>query len=200
MINIITSISDWAYKQAQVRNILFLLLLLLLMNLFVFPYYTEQIVPDNGPSILDLRFGFSAEEAYGTLEAFGEQGRAIYRKMLLVADTIYPLVYGLLLMLLASFFLKRTIKPGNEFRVVNLLAVDAVIFDFLENAGIAYMIGQFPLRADFVAGLASVFNILKWVMVGLAVMLVMVSMIMTVAPHRAAKNHQTIKHKYMRPE
>ncbi len=177
MIKFIATISDWAYRQAQVRNILLLLVLLLLMKLFVFPYYTERIVPDEGPPVLDLRFGFSAEEAYGTLEAFGEQGRAVYLEMLLVADTVYPLIYGLFLILLSSFFLKRILKPGNEFRIVNLLAVDAVIFDFFENAGIAYMIGQFPLRADFVARLASFFNIFKWVMVGAAVMVVLVSMV-----------------------
>ncbi len=177
MIKFITAISEWAYRQAQPKNILFLLLLLLLMTLFVFPYYTERIVPDGGPTVLDLRFGFSAEEAHGTLDAFGEKGRAVYLEMILIADTIYPLIYGLFLIFLASFFLKRSLKPGNEFRVVNLLALDAVIFDFLENAGIAYMVGQFPLRADFVAGLTSVFNILKWVMVGVAVTVVVVSMV-----------------------
>ncbi len=185
MIKIVTTISDWAYRKAQTRIILLLLLLLFVMNLFVFPYYTARIVQDQGPPILDLHFGFSADQAYNTLEAFGEQGRAVYLEMLLVADTIYPLVYGLFLIFLASFFLRRILKPGNEFRIVNLLAVDAVIFDFLENAGIVYLIGQFPLRVDFVAGLASVFNILKWVMAGLAVMLVLVSMVVfLLSPHR----------------
>ncbi len=176
MIKFITSISDWAYQQAKPRNILLLMLLLLLMTLYVFPYYTGRIVPDEGPSLLDLHFGFSADKAYNTLEAYGEKGRAVYLEMLLVADTIYPLFYGLFLIFLASFFLKRILKSNNQFRVINLLAVDAVIFDFLENAGIAYMIHQFPLRANFVAGLTSVFNILKWVMVGMAVTLVLVSM------------------------
>ena len=172
----ITTISDWAYRQANPRNILILLLLVLFMTFFVFPRYKAQIVPDEGPCILDLRFGFSADQAYDTLEAFGEEGRAVYLEMLLVADAVYPLIYGLLLIFLASFFLKRILKPGNAFRVINLLAVDAVIFDFLEIAGIAFMIRQFPHRADFIAGLTSVFNMLKWIMVGLAVVLVLVSM------------------------
>ncbi|TVR44266.1 MAG: hypothetical protein EA394_00360 [Bacteroidia bacterium] len=184
MIKFITAISDWAYRHAQPRNILFLLLLLLLMTLFVFPYYTERIVSEEGPPLLDLRFGFSAEEAYGTLEAFGEQGRAVYLEMLLVADAVYPLIYGLLLIFLASFFLKRILKPGNEFRVINLLAVDAVIFDFLENAGIAFMIRQFPHRIDFVAGLTSVFNMLKWIMIGLAMLMVLVSMVIYIAKRK----------------
>ncbi len=177
MIKFITSVSDWAYRQAKPQNILLLLLLVLVMNVFVFPYYTGRIVPEEGPPVLDLHFGFSAEKAYDTLEAFGEEGRVVYLEMLLVADTVYPLIYGLLLIFLASFFLKRILKSDNQFRVVNLLAVDAVIFDFLENAGIAYMIHQFPLRADFVAGLTSVFNIFKWVIIGLAVMVVLVSMV-----------------------
>ncbi len=177
MIKFITSVSDWAYRQAKLRHILLLLLLVLIMNVFVFPYYTERIVPAEGPPVLDLHFGFSAEQAYDTLEAFGEKGRGVYLEMLLVADTIYPLIYGLFLIFLASFFLKRTLKPDHPFRFINLLAVDAAIFDFLENAGIAYMIHQFPLRADFVAGLTSVFNIFKWVMIGLAMVLVLVSMV-----------------------
>jgi len=176
MMNFITTISDWAYRQANPRNILILLLLVLFMTFFVFPRYKAQIVPDEGPCILDLRFGFSADQAYDALDAFGEKGRTVYLEMLLVADAVYPLMYGLLLIFLASFFLKRILKPGNEFRVINLLAVDAVIFDFLENTGIGFMIRQFPHRIDFVAGLTSVFNMLKWIMVGLAVLLVLVSM------------------------
>lgn len=176
MIRFITSISDRAYRQAHPRTMLLLLLLLLVMNMFIFPRYAERIVPEAGPPLLDLRFGFSADEAYSTLEAFGEQGRAAYLEMLLVADIMYPLIYGLLLIMLASFFLRRILKPDNQLRIINLLAVDAVIFDFLENAGITYMISQFPLRADFAAGLTSVFNIMKWVMAGMAVVLVLVSM------------------------
>lgn len=176
----IMAFSDWAYRNASLRNILFLLLLAVLMSLLVFPYYTDRIVPEHGPAVLDMRFGFSAEQAYDTLEAFGEEGRAYYLEMLLVADTLYPLIYGLFLIFLASFFLKRILKPGNQFRIVNLLAIDAVLFDFLENAGIAYLISQFPLRSDFVAGLASAFNILKWVMVSASVMLVLVSMLLSI--------------------
>lgn len=181
MMKFITTISDWAYRQAKVRNILLLLLLTLVMNFFVFPYYTSRIVPAEGPPILDMRFGFSSDKAYDTLEAFGEKGRALYLEMLLVADAVYPLIYGLLLIFLASFFLKRILKPGNEFRVINLLAVDAVIFDFLENASIASMIIQFPQRIDYIAGLASAFNVLKWIMAGLAVLLVLVSAVIFIA-------------------
>lgn len=181
MIKFITSISEWAYRHSKPQNILLLLLLIVVMNAFVFPYYTGRIVPEGGPPVLDLHFGFTADEAYETLEAFGEEGRSIYMEMLLVADTIYPLIYGLFLIFLASFFLKRILKPDHPFRFINLLAVDAVIFDFLENAGIVYMIMHFPDRAGFVAGLTSVFNVLKWIMVGLAIALVLIALVIFIA-------------------
>lgn len=185
MIKFITSISEWAYRHSKLQNILLLLLLIVVMNAFVLPYYTGHIVPEGGPPVLDLHFGFTANEAYETLEAFGEEGRTVYLEMLLMADTIYPLIYGLFLIFLASFFLKCILKPDYSFRVINLLAIDAVIFDFLENAGIVYMISQFPLRTDFVAGLTSVFNIMKWVMVGSAIALVLISFtVFLISPQR----------------
>lgn len=177
MLRTLLTASDWAYTHASPRNIALLLILMTSFNLFVFPFYTNQIVPDAGPSILDVRFGFSADDAYETLNAFGEEGRRKYLQMIAVADIVYPLIYGLFLIFLASFFLKRIMKASNEFRIVNLLAVDAVFFDFLENMSIMYMIHQFPVRVEFVAGMASVFNVLKYVMVLLAVILVMISMI-----------------------
>ena len=177
MIKTFFAVSDWAYRHAKPGYIAVLLLLMAVFNVLVFPAYINQIVPDGGPAVLDVRFGFSADDAYDILRAYGEEGRGKYLQMIALADTIYPLVYGLLLIFLASFFLKRITTASGEFRIVNLLAVDAVFFDFLENMGIMYMILRFPVRADFVAGMTSVFNILKYVMVLLAVILVVTSMI-----------------------
>jgi len=184
--------SDLAYRLASPKNIVIFLALLLLLGGVVIPHYARQISPGPEQPLLDARFGFSPAEAYEALDAFGEEGRRTYLFFLAVFDSVYPLVYGGVLILLASFFLRPLIHPGNEFRIINLLAIDAVIFDYVENLGIIYMIRVFPSRADGVALLVSVAGMIKWVVVALALALIVIAAIryfsyLRSGPGRAAR-------------
>ncbi len=173
MIRLITGISEWAYRNASPKNVLACFALLMVFSLVVLPNYTRQISPPGAPGILDTRFGYTPDEAYSTLEAFGEQGRKAYLHMLLIADSLYPFIYGMLLILGASFFLNKGLHKENIFRLLNVIAIDAVIFDFLENFSILYLLYQFPARADGIARLASISGIIKWIMVGLSLCVIL---------------------------
>lgn len=176
-VHFVFRLSDRAYKQATLKNIFIFLMLFLLFNVVVIPYYIQQITPDADTSILDVRFGFSSADAYETLEAIGQEGRNKYLFFLAVIDSIYPLVYGSLLILTAGFLLRRTLNESNDFRILNLVAIDAVIFDYLENLGIIYMISRYPSRADGVATLASVSGMIKWIMIILAICVILFGLI-----------------------
>jgi len=176
-VHFVFRLSDRAYKQATLKNIFLCLILFLLFNIVVIPYYIQQITPDADTSILDVRFGFSSAEAYETLHAIGQEGRNKYLFFLAIIDSIYPLVYGSLLILAAGFLLRRTLNQNNDFRILNLVAIDAVIFDYLENLGIIYLISHYPSRADGVATLASVSGMIKWVMITLAICVILFGLI-----------------------
>ncbi len=158
-------LSKLAYRHANPGIILLLLSITALFNLLIFPHFVNIISPTGSPLILDARFGFSAEEAYQTLLAFGENGRSAYLFMIAVIDTLYPVIYGLLLILTTSLFLNKGLSEYSIFRVLNLMAIDAVLFDYAENFSIIYLLVKFPDRTDGIARMASVFGIIKWMVV-----------------------------------
>jgi hypothetical protein len=51
----------------------------------------EVLRATGGQLILDLKPSYSAEEVYERLMAFGDNGRAMYRRMMLSTDVIFPL-------------------------------------------------------------------------------------------------------------
>lgn len=172
--NLVKKLSDLAFHHALPRNMAMLFVLLLVFNLVVFPGYISEITPDGTPRILDVRFGFSPDEAYHTLASFGDKGRIVYFRMLAFIDSIYPVVYGLFLILTASFFLNKALKKGSIWRLFNLAAIDIVIFDFLENLCVIGLLMRFPERADGLARLASIAGMIKWL--ALAVTLGIISL------------------------
>jgi hypothetical protein len=165
IVNPIRKISDLAYRHALPHYIAILFALLLVFNLIVFPGYINEITQGEDPRILDVRFGFSPDEAYNTLASFSDRGRIVYFRMLALIDSIYPVVYGLFFILTASFFLNKALKKGSIWRLFNLAAIDIVIFDFLENLFLISLLMRFPERADGLARLASFAGMIKWLSV-----------------------------------
>lgn len=172
--NLVKKLSDLAFHHALPRNMAILFVLLLVFNLVVFPGYISEITRGGPPRILDVRFGFSPNEAYHTLASFGDKGRIVYFRMLAFIDSIYPVVYGLFLILTTSFFMNKALKKGSIWRLFNLAAIDIVIFDFLENLCVIGMLMRFPERADGLARLASFAGMIKWL--ALAVTLGIISL------------------------
>lgn len=171
------SLSDFAYHKARPLSIVILLAMVAGFNIFVFPRLTQDITPENGPAILDARFGYQPGDAYAALAEFGESGRKNYFNMLAVADSIYPLFYGALLVLALSFVLDKSLSRNSLFRIFNLAPIDAVLFDFAENLSIMHLITAFPGRADLAARMASAFGILKWTVVALCIALIVAGLV-----------------------
>jgi len=170
-------LSERAYRHASLRHIVPLLAMAALFNLLVFPAFISQIVPEGGPAILDMRFGYSPGEAHEALTAFGPGGRQAYLRMLWLADSLYPLIYGMLLILTASFFLHRGLRPGSPFRLFNLAAIDAVLFDLIENIGITGLLLRYPDAPASLARLASVAGILKWLAVAISLAFIVIGIV-----------------------
>ncbi len=174
MTRFITYVSEAAYRHASLRNILMLAGAILFFVLIIFPFYQKQIVPEGGPPILDLQFSFSREEGWETLNRFGEAGRQAYFQMLLLADTIFPLIYGLFFILLTSRVLRKHIPQGSFWRILNLGAIDVVVFDLCENIFIMYMLAKFPQEAATATRMASICGALKWVVLSLVMAMILV--------------------------
>jgi hypothetical protein len=167
-------LSRWFYRQATVLNVLLFLGLQLTFSALIFPNLQSRMGTQLQP--LDIRFGFTPQEAHDFLVALGPEGRQWYRWTELVADSIYPLVYGLFLILLISFLFERVFSEGSIWRRANLLPLLIVVADYTENAGILTLLNRFPAPADGVARLASTANILKWGFFPVVIILLMVGL------------------------
>ena len=114
-----------------------------------------------GLGVPDLLHGFSADGLYALLEAYGDEGRAIYLRAELV-DLVYPLGYGFFFAFLVALAARRVLREGSPWRLLCLMPFAATCFDYLENTCFFTILLRWPARLDFVAQLASIFNLTKW--------------------------------------
>ncbi|HEV7350525.1 hypothetical protein [Telluribacter sp.] len=169
-------LSGWFYRQATGRIVLFFLALQIAFNVLVFPNLQARMGGDTQANPLDLRFGFTAEEAYAYLDSLGAEGRDVYQWTEQVADGVYPIVYTLLLIFLITYFFKKVFAEGSLWRRFNLLPFLVMLADFLENIGIVTMLNHFPEQAEGAAQLAATANLLKWSFFPIMIILVLIGL------------------------
>ncbi len=162
MTNLLHRLSSLALIHTGIITLLLSLMGLLVFNLYIFPAFMTDF--EHLENILDVRFGFSAKEAYLYLKALGPAGRASYTGMLL-ADMVYPLVYGLLFISILGQLVKAAPKTDFPIQVLVLIPLDAVLADWVENICILMMLHHFPGQIYWLAFIASAAGIIKWIVV-----------------------------------
>jgi len=141
-----------------------------------------ELAANNSVLPLDLMFFYTPDKAFAMIEKYGEAGRAIYTKIELTADIIYPIVYTLFYGLLLSWLFQRGFKSDSPMQKYNVMPVGAWFFDLLENIGIITMLSMYPAQPAFMAWLTMIFGSLKWLSFLITVGLVLVGLV------RAAMN------------
>lgn len=137
---------DFFFSKATGRNILVGIVLILIINFVVFPYFPRLFgisIPLS--SILDLQFGFENDFVRRLLNILGEKGREVYFLSTLCVDIPYAIIYGFTYALSMAYLLKR--KAMYSFRFLVLLPLLIGFFDLLENFGILYLL-QNPFTYD----------------------------------------------------
>jgi hypothetical protein len=111
--------------------------------------------------ILDLRMGYSVDEAYSLLEKLGDKGRGEYLRNLLSIDIILPVLYSLVYASLL-LTLRNRLDPKNAlYRLTVYMPFLAGTCDLLENFSIVGMILNYPARVPIVAQIANFFTLAK---------------------------------------
>lgn len=145
-------------------RVLILLVLDGLMMGYIMPVASAimALAANNSVMPLDLMFFYSPAKAFAMIEKYGEAGRAIYMKIELTADIIYPIVYTLFYGLLISWLMQRAYKSDSPMQKYNLMPVGAWFFDLLENAGIVLMLTMYPSQPAALAWLTMIVGSFKW--------------------------------------
>ncbi len=128
----------------------------LVMVFWTLPYIAQQA---GGARPFDLRpMGYSFDEARNFLSALSEQGRVYYLTVQHRLDIVYPV----LLALWATLTI-RALTPSWS-RVLHfgvaLIAATSAIFDYVENARVAALLGGATITEDLVSA-ASQATVLK---------------------------------------
>lgn len=180
----LNKISEKFHSWAKGRWVLVMLVADLLMMGYVMPLAAGimAFAANNSVLPLDLMFFYTPEEAFAMIDKYAEAGRAIYLKIELSADILYPIVYTLFYGLLLSWIFQRAFKPSSNIQKWNVMPVGAWFFDMLENAGIISMLVMYPSKPTVMAWLTMIFGSLKWGFAFLSIGLVLVGLV------RAAMN------------
>jgi hypothetical protein len=140
------------------------------------------LAANNHVTPLDLMFFYTPAQAYEMMDKYGEAGRAIYLKIELTADIIYPIVYTLFFGLLISWLFQRAFRPDSRMQKLNVMPVGAWFFDLLENMGVVSMLGMYPAKPAILAWLTMLVGLIKWVFAFASIALVLIGLV------RAAMN------------
>lgn len=136
----------------------------------VMPRLGAQAMNTPGAGPLDLMFAYSPAQAFATLGAFSDAGRAAYRLFLLSADIVYPISYTLVLAWSAALLSRTTRWSGKPWLLFAPLLL--FVFDMAENAGIVSLLGVYPQQPAWLALITSVCTTLKWVMAAATILLI----------------------------
>ncbi len=112
-----------------------------------------------GALLLDLRLGYTPEEAGLLLARLGAAGRSSYLTMLWTVDLLLPALFALAL---------GSALAAGRFGRWRWLALAAAGVDYLENGALSALLLAFPGQPPLLARLASALTIAKFALYALA--------------------------------
>lgn len=176
----LNSLSQRFFKAANGKSLLLFLLLLIAFEVLLMNISGKIEAASNGASVLDLSMAYSPSDAYDLyLDKYSEDGRALYLRAECI-DLLFPIVYTFFLALLISMGIKRFPEMPQEYRVLNILPLGALVADYLENAGIFTLLLTYPQKSYNAALWASGFGSLKWMIVFACILLALGSLVLII--------------------
>lgn len=161
------------------RNMLIVTAVYIVFPLFFLPRALRSLQEASGKTDyvpLDLRPGFTSDQAWQALDLLGTDGREVYWFSQMTMEVIYPLAYGLFFAFVLVFLFSQAGGMFVRMTAVAWVPLVGSVFDWFENIGIIKLIGAFPERADGWAQFASVSGQAKWLFSGITLLYVMAAL------------------------
>ena len=146
--------------------------------------YFKQVT--HGQKILDLEPAFDTAAVYQRLDAFGEEGRKAYLKIMTTIDTIFPLsAFGFLFMFgrLASEMVKAKIYVRFYWVIPALY----LFMDFTENLSIATILFNYPTQLAFLSSILGYISVTKRTSMLISLFLPLIIILYSAINHRVNK-------------
>jgi hypothetical protein len=159
---LITRFIEWLEKRANLKTVVILVMAIIPFNLLFFPWINSRLEEISGYRLLDGLFWYPPVEVFRRINAYQESGRALYLVSIWTADLLYPLIYALLFACILTIVLRSAFTADSPLQRMQLLPFMILLFDYLENISISFMLVLYPSQPIFLASLASAFTSLKW--------------------------------------
>ena len=144
------------------KNLLLLACLFLLFNFLLSHFIPKEYA-------LDLKFAYSADEAYLALGSMNWELRNVYRVVVWFLDMPYMLIYTL-------FFTGILLKLWRSKKVV-WLTLSIFLMDLIENLLVLRLLKTFPGRSEVLPIFCSFFSTTKWTLVIIMVMMIFIGLV-----------------------
>lgn len=136
-----------------------------------------QAAPGGRIPPLDSRFFYTPEEAFSTVDSYGDASW-FWIRIYLTWDIVNPLIYTFASSLLISWLLQRSLRPESRLQRLNLLPVCAGLFDLLENVSIVTLLAIYPTKLTIVAWLSTVCTMSKISFLGMSTVVVLIGLVL----------------------
>ncbi|MEW9501119.1 hypothetical protein [Jeotgalibacillus marinus] len=169
----------WSQRFYQYGN-----LYVLLSALAIFTIFITIILPSEAETLAaktssnrspDTTLFYSAEELYDIAEEYGDEGRAAYVHSRYTFDVVWPLAFTFFLTAGMSFFFRPL--TFSKWKLINLLPIVGMLFDFLENTAASIVMLRFPSTTHVIALFTPFFTLQKWLFIFASFTLLFVALI-----------------------
>ena len=177
----IQHLSQFLYQKLSVWKVLISLILFAAYIVVVLPAEasrSDQVI-GSAPSP-DTSFYYSQTELHQMVEAYGPEGRSYYISSRIKFDILWPLVYTFFLINTISWILDKTILENSKLRLLNLVPLAGILFDYLENISNMIVMVRYPATTGILASLAGIFTSFKWIFLGASFFIPMVAIFLWV--------------------
>lgn len=170
----LAKVSGWFYRISNIKTLLAAIAVYLVFGAYVMPTGAKTFTAKAGQQveILDLQFNYTPAKARQIIDLYSTEARAYAVKFGLIADTLYPLAYTFLFLIITSLIFKNLKDKGIDTGSLHLFPLVIVPVDYLENISIANLLLKYPHLTDNEIRVASFFTSLKWCLVAGLVLII----------------------------
>ncbi len=157
---------------ANKNSLIGVFILFLLISGVFFPLHRYNMYQAAGKStkIIDVQLFYTHQDVITLFNDLTPKGRAEYYVQESVTDMAYPIIYGLLFILLITYLSKHL--DYNNWWLLLIPPLLSMIFDFSENYTILKMLGSFPNISEATVFRCSIYSLLKWSFVVVSTLIV----------------------------
>jgi hypothetical protein len=173
-----TRLSQWFYKVSTIWVALACFLIFIVFSSFTLPSQSRAAeLYSAGTGSPDTTFIYSGKALYHMAEVYGVDGRHAFLTARWTFDLAFPIVYTVFYLSTISWSWNKLLGSGSKWRLINILPLFAIIFDYLENTTTSLVMVVFPRHNLLAENLAPIFTPVKWFFVVSCMLLVIVGIV-----------------------